>query len=86
MATAIVCAYSPVGREALAGLLEAGIQVLALYTYPQGADEAWFIPPADLAGSMASRSTWNPVSTRTTCTAGSRNCGRTSSSVSISAK
>ena len=49
MATAIVCAYSPVGREALAGLLEAGIRVLALYTYPQGADETWFAPPADLA-------------------------------------
>lgn len=49
MATAVVCAYSPVGREALAGLLEAGIRVLALYTYPQGADEAWFAPPADLA-------------------------------------
>jgi len=50
MATAIVCAYSPVGREALAGLLEAGIEVLALYTYPQGADESWFVPPAVLAG------------------------------------
>jgi len=50
MATAIVCAYSPVGREALAGLLEAGIEVLALYTYPQGADETWFVPPAVLAG------------------------------------
>lgn len=50
MATAVVCAYSPVGREALAGLLEAGIEVLALYTYPQGADEDWFVPPAVLAG------------------------------------
>lgn len=49
MATAVVCAYSPVGREALAGLLEAGIRVLTLYTYPQGADDTWFEPPAALA-------------------------------------
>jgi methionyl-tRNA formyltransferase len=49
MTTAIVCAYSPVGREALAGVLEAGIEVLALYTYPQAADEAWFEAPAALA-------------------------------------
>ncbi|MDR3670285.1 MAG: formyltransferase family protein [Holophaga sp.] len=49
MATAIVCAYSAVGREALAGLLEAGVQVLALYTYDQGADETWFTPPEVLA-------------------------------------
>ena len=47
--TAVVCAYSPVGREALAGLLEAGIQVLALYTYAQSDSEAWFEPPAVLA-------------------------------------
>jgi methionyl-tRNA formyltransferase len=50
MATAIVCAYSPVGMEALAGLLEAGMQVLALYTYPQGPEDSWFTPPAVLAG------------------------------------
>lgn len=49
MATAIVCAFSPVGTEALAGLLEAGIDVKALYTYPQSAGESWFTPPADLA-------------------------------------
>lgn len=49
MATAIVCAFSPVGHEALAGLLEAGIQVKALYTYPQRPDESWFTPPAALA-------------------------------------
>jgi methionyl-tRNA formyltransferase len=49
MTTAIVCAYSPVGREALAGLLEAGVEVLALYTYRQAADEAWFEAPAALA-------------------------------------
>jgi len=47
--TAVVCAYSPVGREALHGLLEAGIEVLALYTYAQGPDEGWFEPPARLA-------------------------------------
>ena len=49
MATAVVCAYSPVGHEALAGLLEAGIDVLALYTYSQAPDESWFTPPAVLA-------------------------------------
>lgn len=47
--TAVVCAYSPVGREALAGLLDAGINVLALYTYPQSESETWFEPPADIA-------------------------------------
>ena len=50
MATAVVCAYSPVGHEALAGLLDAGIEVLALYTYAQGPEESWFVPPAILAG------------------------------------
>ena len=49
IATAVVCAYAHVGREALAGLLESGVQVEALYTYPQAADEAWFEPPAVLA-------------------------------------
>jgi methionyl-tRNA formyltransferase len=49
MATAIVCAFSSVGYQALAGLLDAGIHVKALYTYPQRADEAWFLPPAALA-------------------------------------
>lgn len=48
-ATAIVCAFSPVGTEALHGLLEAGVDVLALYTYAQGPGEAWFEPPARLA-------------------------------------
>lgn len=48
-ATAIVCAYSPVGTSALEGLLEAGVRVLGLYTYPQGADEAWFTAPAAVA-------------------------------------
>lgn len=51
MVRAIVCAYAPVGHEALAGLLEAGVEVMALYTYPQGTDEAWFTPPATLARS-----------------------------------
>jgi methionyl-tRNA formyltransferase len=49
IATAVVCAYAHVGREALAGLLEAGIEVKALYTYAQGSDETWFEPPAALA-------------------------------------
>ena len=49
MATAVVCAYSPVGSAALAGLLEASVEVLALYTYAQGPDETWFTAPAILA-------------------------------------
>jgi len=49
MTTAIVCAFSPVGYEALAGLLDLGIQVLGLYTYEQTSDETWFTPPATLA-------------------------------------
>ncbi len=49
MATAIVCAYSSVGTAALEGLLEAGVEVLALYTYAQGPDERWFEAPAALA-------------------------------------
>ncbi|HJV89842.1 MAG TPA: formyltransferase family protein [Holophagaceae bacterium] len=48
-ATAIVCAYSPVGTAALEGLLEAGVKVLGLYTYAQGPDEAWFTAPAAVA-------------------------------------
>lgn len=47
--TAVVCAYSSVGTAALAGLLEAGVEVLTLYSYPQGEDETWFEPPAALA-------------------------------------
>lgn len=47
--TAVVCAYSSVGREALAGLLDAGVNVLALYTYAQDESETWFEPPAHLA-------------------------------------
>ncbi len=47
--TAVVCAYSSVGTAALEGLLEAGVKVLALYTYAQGPEETWFVPPAVLA-------------------------------------
>jgi methionyl-tRNA formyltransferase len=47
--SAVVCAYSSVGTAALEGLLEAGIDVKALYTYAQGADERWFTPPAAVA-------------------------------------
>lgn len=49
IASAVVCAYAHVGREALEGLLEAGVEVRALYTYPQGAEDHWFEPPAALA-------------------------------------
>ena len=49
MTTAIVCAYSPIGREALAGLLDIGVEILALYTYPQKPGESWFTPPATIA-------------------------------------
>lgn len=48
-ATAVVCAYSPVGRAALEGVIGTGIGVKALFTYPQGPDEAWFEAPAALA-------------------------------------
>jgi methionyl-tRNA formyltransferase len=51
-ATAIVCAYSLVGREALAGLVDAGLSVLALYTYPHAREDAWFEPPAALAEAL----------------------------------
>jgi len=50
--TAVVCAYAHVGREALEGLLEAGIRVQALYTYPHAEEDAWFEPPAALAGRL----------------------------------
>ncbi len=49
MATALVCAYSAVGTEALRGLLEAGVQVLGLYTYPQPPADRWFEAPETLA-------------------------------------
>jgi len=47
--TAVVCAYSSVGTAALEGLLEAGVDIRGLYTYPQGDDERWFVPPAAVA-------------------------------------
>lgn len=47
--TAVVCAYSSVGTAALEGLLEAGVEVLSLYTYGQEDDELWFTPPEALA-------------------------------------
>jgi methionyl-tRNA formyltransferase len=47
--TAVVCAYSSVGTAALEGLIEAGVEIRALYTYAQGADEQWFTPPAAVA-------------------------------------
>ena len=47
--TAVVCAYSSVGTAALEGLLEAGVDVRALYTYAQAADETWFTPPQVVA-------------------------------------
>lgn len=47
--TAVVCAYSSVGTAALEGLLGAGVNVLALYTYAQGPDEQWFTPPEAVA-------------------------------------
>jgi methionyl-tRNA formyltransferase len=47
--TAVVCAYSSVGTAALEGLIEAGVEIRALYTYAQGADEQWFTPPAVVA-------------------------------------
>lgn len=49
MATAVVCAYSHVGAEALRGLLEAGVEVLRLYTYEQPPEDQWFTPPAEIA-------------------------------------
>ncbi|HEX7554916.1 MAG TPA: formyltransferase family protein [Geothrix sp.] len=47
--TAVVCAYSSVGTSALEGLLEAGVDVRALYTYAQAPEERWFTPPEVLA-------------------------------------
>lgn len=49
MTTAVVCAYSLVGRMALEGLLDSGIEVKALFTYAQAEDERWFEAPAALA-------------------------------------
>ncbi|MCL1909047.1 MAG: hypothetical protein FWG12_06750 [Holophagaceae bacterium] len=45
MATAVVCAYSHVGRRALEALTDCGIDVLALYTYNQPEEDKWFEAP-----------------------------------------
>jgi methionyl-tRNA formyltransferase len=50
--TAVVCAYSSVGTAALEGLLEAGVEVRALYTYAQGIEDRWFTPPATVAQAL----------------------------------
>ena len=49
MATAVVCAYSLVGRMALEALVDSGVDVLALYTYDQPGEDKWFEPPAEYA-------------------------------------
>ena len=49
MATAVVCAYSLVGRKAIEALDDCGIEVLALYTYNQPEDDKWFEAPAEYA-------------------------------------
>jgi len=49
MATAVVCAYSLVGRKAIEALIECGIEVLALYTYSQPEEDEWFEAPAEYA-------------------------------------
>jgi len=59
--TAVVCAYSSVGTAALEGLLEAGVEVRALYTYAQGPDELWFTPPAVLAAAQVIPVTMAPA-------------------------
>jgi len=49
MATAVVCAYSLVGRKALEALIDCGMEVLALYTYNQPDEDSWFEAPAKYA-------------------------------------
>jgi len=49
MATAVVCAYSLVGRKAIESLIDCGIEVLALYTYNQPDEDKWFESPAGYA-------------------------------------
>jgi methionyl-tRNA formyltransferase len=46
MPTAVVCAYSLVGRNALEALVDCGVEVLALYTYDQPIEDTWFEAPA----------------------------------------
>jgi len=45
MATAVVCAYSLVGRMAMEALRGCGVDVLALYTYDQPDEDGWFEAP-----------------------------------------
>jgi methionyl-tRNA formyltransferase len=49
MATAIICAYSLVGRKAIEALRDCGIEALALFTYQQPMEDNWFEAPADYA-------------------------------------
>ena len=49
MATAVVCAYSLVGRKALEALLDGGTDILALFTYVQPEEDRWFEAPGDYA-------------------------------------
>jgi len=49
MATAVVCAYSLVGRKAIEALIDCGIEVQALYTYKQPDEDKWFESPAEYA-------------------------------------
>ena len=49
MATAVVCAYSLVGRMALEALVDSGVDILALYTYDQPEADKWFESPAEYA-------------------------------------
>ena len=49
MATAVVCAYSLVGRKAIEALIDCGIEALALYTYEQPDEDKWFEAPAEYA-------------------------------------
>jgi methionyl-tRNA formyltransferase len=52
MATAIVCAYSLVGRMAMEALGGCGIDILALYTYDQPKEDGWFEAPERYAKKM----------------------------------
>ena len=49
MATAVVCAYSLVGRRAIEALVRGGVEILALYTYNQPDADKWFEAPAEYA-------------------------------------
>ena len=53
MATAVVCAYSLVGRKAMEALCDCGVDVLALYTYDQPDEDKWFEAPEQYAKSKS---------------------------------